>query len=329
MALQYGFFNSVSGDRKYNADSFNNFFEGLISANGIFENVGERFAVSAGTGLSVNVGTGKAMVNSCWAKNDATITLTVDNAHNLLPRYDVVYLQYNASSRDITLGYRAGTPASTPVKPTPTRSATTYEIFLAYIYVAPNATNLTAANIQDCRYNTKLCGVITGLIKQVDTSTLYNQYLTKFNELVAMMDAWKTAQQNAYDEWFNGLTSKLNVNTYITRNVETVFTTEDNTHYIEVPESLNYEEGDVLDIFVGGVLFVEDLDYELIKVNNVLNVNIYFNLTKNQPVTFYNIKSKIGDPATSSGTNYDNVLVASMASESVNDNVTVDTVILE
>lgn len=296
MAITYGFFNSVSGDRKYNADTFNNFFEGLIASDGIFENVGYNFAVQAKSGLSVEVLSGKAMVNGCWVKNDATTTITCNAAHNLYSRYDVISLEHNTTNRNITLKYRTGTPSSNPIKPAPIRTSVQHEIILAYILIKPNATTITAANIEDCRYNTDICGVITGLIEQVDTTTLYNQYAAQFSELMANMNEWKAAEQAAFETWFNSLTQQLNVNTYITKKVETVFTTADNTHYIAVPSSLEYEAGDVLEVFVGGVLFVEGLDYELITKDGALTVNIYFNLTKNQPVTFYNIKSKIGNP---------------------------------
>lgn len=31
MAVTYGFFNSVNGDRKYNADQMSSYFEGLVT----------------------------------------------------------------------------------------------------------------------------------------------------------------------------------------------------------------------------------------------------------------------------------------------------------
>ena len=36
--IRYGFFNSESGDRVYNADDFSNFFEGVIG-DGIFKKI--------------------------------------------------------------------------------------------------------------------------------------------------------------------------------------------------------------------------------------------------------------------------------------------------
>ena len=47
--LTSGFFNSVDGDRKYNAEQMSQMFEGLIG-DGIFESVGGKFKVSANSG---------------------------------------------------------------------------------------------------------------------------------------------------------------------------------------------------------------------------------------------------------------------------------------
>lgn len=296
MALTYGFFNSVDGDRKYNADSFNSFFEGLISSNGIFENVGGRLEVMAsGNGLNVTIGTGKALVKNCWVKNDSATTLTCNAAHNLLARYDTIYLERSEINRNIEIKYAVGTPASNPTKAKPIRNSTVYQLILAYIYIPANLTKITSANIEDCRYNTNLCGVISGLVKQVDTTTLYKQYEAAFKELKTELEAWQVEQKAEYEKWLNALTEKLNVNTYIEKSVENVITSSD-TSYIDIPTSLNYKNGDVLQIFINGVLFVEGIDYE-IRINpstNKTSMHIFYSLTKNQIVTFNNLKSKIG-----------------------------------
>lgn len=294
--ITYGFFNSVNGDRTYNADSFNDFFEGLISSNGIFENVLDAFKVTPGAGMAVNVGAGKAMVNNCWVKNDAKEAVEIVAANPYLSRYDAITLRYDATKRTVTLEYILGSAMSEPVKPTPERATSVYEIVLAYILVKANATTITAANIEDCRYNTNLCGVITGLIEQVDTTALYNQYNAKFKALESDLKDWQTAQQTAFENWYSALTTNLNVNTYIDRKVATVTTAQDGTNYIDLPAALEYASGDILEVFVGGVLFVEGLDYEM-RTNEITNtpmIYIYFDLKKDQPVTFYNYKSKIG-----------------------------------
>lgn len=294
--ISYGFFNSVNGDRKYNASSFNNFFEGLISSNGIFEQVDDAFKVTPANALTLHVGSGKAMVNSCWVKSDATENVTLDAAHNLLPRYDAIVLRYSITTRNVSLNVVKGTPASTPVKPAPTRDVGTYEIILAYIYVKANMSTITMADIQDCRYDTDLCGVITGLIKQVDTSTLYQQYAAQFQQMMTQMAAWEAQQKAAFETWFASLSDQLNVNTYIQKSQYNVLVGDNGAQYIDVPASLNYANGDILEVFVGGVLFVENLDWEMRtnEVENIPMIYIYNRIDKGQTVTFYCLKSKIG-----------------------------------
>ena len=55
--IKYGFFNSVGGDRKYNADDISNFFVKLIS-DGVFATPATCMQVTAGTGLNVAVAAG-------------------------------------------------------------------------------------------------------------------------------------------------------------------------------------------------------------------------------------------------------------------------------
>lgn len=70
MPVTYGFFNSVEGDRRYDADQMSNYFKGLIS-NGVYEGVGSALQVLAGTGMSVNVQTGRAIIDCKWINLDA------------------------------------------------------------------------------------------------------------------------------------------------------------------------------------------------------------------------------------------------------------------
>ena len=47
MSITSGFFNSVNGDRTYNADQMSTYFKGLIGS-GVYENVGGALQVLAG-----------------------------------------------------------------------------------------------------------------------------------------------------------------------------------------------------------------------------------------------------------------------------------------
>ena len=165
MAITYGFFNSQNSDRTYDADDFNTCFEGLISQNGVFQNADNAFAVSAGsTGLTVNVGTGKAMVQSHWVKSDAVVTLSLSAANSILSRYDMITLRYDATNRNISLQVTEGTSSSNPEYPMPEQTADLYEIVLAYVYVVAGASSITSQNIIDTRADTSICGYIYSLL---------------------------------------------------------------------------------------------------------------------------------------------------------------------
>lgn len=65
MAISSGFYNSVNGDRTYDADQFGSLFDGII-APGVFPNVGDKFRVRpTNNGMSVYVGAGKAWLDCC------------------------------------------------------------------------------------------------------------------------------------------------------------------------------------------------------------------------------------------------------------------------
>ena len=70
MAITYGFFNSMGGDRTYNADQMSEYFSGLIS-DGVFENVGDALQVIPGDGMTAKVKTGRAIIKCKWLENDA------------------------------------------------------------------------------------------------------------------------------------------------------------------------------------------------------------------------------------------------------------------
>lgn len=299
--LSSGFFNSVSADRPYNAESFNTFFEGLISKDGIFENVGNKFTVSVGSGLTLNIASGKALVNNCWVRNTAVETITLDAAHSLFSRYDMITLRWDNSTRTVTLEKTTGTPASVPTKPDPIRTSNQYEIVLAYVLVRPNATAISQGNITDCRYDSELCGTVTGLIKQVNIDTLYAQFASQFQALSNQMEEWEQTQQESYNTWFNTLTEDLVVNAGLSRSIANFKTTRaDGTQYIDVPTSLGYSTGDILEVYVNGLLLIEGSDYDLTvnEVENVPMIYLYSDVEKDNMITFCRLRlNNAGEPA--------------------------------
>ena len=157
MAVTYGFFNSVNGDRKYNAEQMSEYFRGIINE-GVYQHLDGGLAVTAGTGLAVNVAAGRAIIQNRWVQNSAAMSLTIAAASETYARKDAVVIRLNWSSRSISIVVKTGTPAASPVAPSMTRNSTTYEMALAYVNVAANATSVT---VTDKRSDSTVCGWVT------------------------------------------------------------------------------------------------------------------------------------------------------------------------
>ena len=196
MAWNFGFFNSVNGDRVYNAEQLSKMFEGLIS-NGVYESVGNKLAVQPNSGMTIQIASGRGYFNHHWVSNDNEYLLALEASDVTLSRYAAICIRVDNTDavRSAVPYIKYGEYATNPVKPTMGRSDLVNEYCLAYILIRARATAITAADIEDTRFDTDLCGWVTGLITQVNTTTLYEQWEAMFND------------------WFNNLTSLINENT--------------------------------------------------------------------------------------------------------------------
>lgn len=181
MAIRSGFFNSVNGDRRYLADNFAEYFASFIG-NGVFANPSNTFQVYEKENMIVNVKAGKAWINGYIAVNDGDYNLTITNADGVLNRIDRIVLRLDFNVRAINIAVKKGAFASTPVAPTLQRDAEVYELVLADVYVGKGITRITQSNITDQRMNKDLCGVVKGTVDQIDTTDLFNQYGSAFQE---------------------------------------------------------------------------------------------------------------------------------------------------
>jgi hypothetical protein len=189
----YGFFNSINGDRTYNAQQMSEIFEGLIT-DGVYEAVGNKLAVQANSGMTIQIATGRGWFANRWVNNDTEYLLTLEASDVTLNRYCAVCVRVDESDggRTATPYLKYGEFATTPVKPTMERTETIKEYCLAYVLIKAGASEITAADIEDTRANAELCGWVTGLIKQLDANTLFEQYkaifFNWFNNLEEYMD---------------------------------------------------------------------------------------------------------------------------------------------
>lgn len=194
MAFTCGFFNSENGDRKYNAEQMSAIFDGII-ADGVFTTIGDHMAVSAGTGMQVLVGTGKAWFDHTWNVNDAVYPLAIAASDVTLSRIDAIVLETNHSDsvRLNKLRVVQGTVASSPVKPTLTNSEKVHQHPLAWVTVKPGVTQIAASAIENA-VGTSACPFVTGIIATTSIDDLFNQWNGEF------------------DEWFDNLKAQLSDN---------------------------------------------------------------------------------------------------------------------
>ena len=288
MSTSYGFFNSLNGDRVYNADDVNTYLEGLISPWGIYANVGDMLQVTAGTGMSVNVGSGKASVNHHWFKSTAAEALALSVAHPILNRYDVVALRLDYTERSVGLIIIEGTPASAPSIPNVIRNDSFFDLRLANVYIPAGSTQVLQSNINDRRYNRESCGFIAGLIEQLDLTAFGAQY-----------NAWMRQQTAAFEAWFDTLTEQLNVNTYLQEYRKR--TTGTSAQLQNIPLDMTgyvYQDTDILFVTLNGLARAEGTDYTIITTGATPSIRFNFTGSSSLPneVSIRAIKSKIGEP---------------------------------
>lgn len=298
--LKAGFYNAVlvdgEPDRVYNADEVNDFLEGLISNNGVFANVSTACQVLSGSGLNVVVKAGKGMVDNHWFRIESDVTLDLEAADVILNRIDSVVVKNSNTDRKITLQIKKGTLATNPTPPTLTRTEDEYEICLANILVNKNVTVISQSMITDTRPNNNVCGWITGLINQMDTTTLFNQYEEAqnnfINEKTTEYNEWETNQQTNFDNWFNGIQDEVK-STTLYREYQAVYkTVSSREQVITIPSSINYIHNglDVLNVFINGRRLIKDVEYSMSSDGASINLTTALDVVGTD-VEFVNKKS--------------------------------------
>lgn len=168
MALTSGFYNSVNGDRKYNAEQLSSIFDGLIN-DGILYNVGNRFNITALSGNNIQIGSGRAWFNHTWVYNDSNYTISLEDSSPLLNRIDAVVLEINRNSdiRSSQIMIIKGEESSSPSNPTLIKNEYQNQYPLAYIYRKANSSSITQEDIT-IKVGTEECPYVTGILPVED-----------------------------------------------------------------------------------------------------------------------------------------------------------------
>lgn len=213
MSVSSGFFNSLNGDRKYNAAQMSAIFDGLI-IDGVFASIGTAFAVKAAGGLTVNVGIGKAWFDHTWTVNDSILPMTAPEAEVLLDRIDAVVLEVNGmeSVRNNTIKFVKGNPSSAPSRPTLTNEGNVHQYPLCYIYRKYGTAVINQADITPM-VGTESTPFVTGILQTISLDELFGKWqdeLDRFTDARSKeVDDWIAQEESDFTAWFNKMKADL------------------------------------------------------------------------------------------------------------------------
>lgn len=199
-AKDYGyFFNSNNSDRKYNAESFEEWLKPFFLT-GVFN--GEMQVKAQSTpAMKVTVSSGYANLDGIPAYWPDDNVITIDTASGIYPRIDTIVLRRDNTNRAVSIEYVKGTASGSPQPVAPTRDSDIFELVLAQILVGTGVTEITTADITDTRMDSDLCGWVAATVDQID-----------FDQIKAQFDAWQAVNQAQFEYWFQHLQDELDDN---------------------------------------------------------------------------------------------------------------------
>lgn len=182
------FWDSVSGDRKYNSDAFTELISNYFTT-GVFNG---SLKVVHDTDMTIEVLSGWVNIEGRCKKFAQTDDLILEAAHSQYPRNDAVIVYADYVNRNIGIRVQTGSySGQTAPLYTPVRTSEMYELILAYVYVGAGVTEIDQSNITDKRFDTSVCGIVTGTVEQIDLGTITSQFTT------------------AFTNWFQGIKGQL------------------------------------------------------------------------------------------------------------------------
>lgn len=209
-----GFYDSLNGDRRYGSISFGSIFDGVVRE-GVFMSIGTCLQVTAGNGMGIIVGAGRAWFNKTWTLNDAPYPMELSKSEVLLGRIDAVILEVNQtrSVRNNTIKIIQGAASGNPTRPALKKSGGIYQYPLAYISVGAGVTSIRTADITNM-VGTSETPFVTGILETINIDSLIAQwgdqwrefYEFQTNEILTTNQIWK----NQWDDYYKAKTKEIN-----------------------------------------------------------------------------------------------------------------------
>ncbi len=189
-------------DRAVSSAPLRKLIKSLFS-DGVLPNPSTNLQVSAATGMTVVVNPGFATCNGCLKLEETKRTLAVQASNTVYDRIDTVVLRLNDndSERICDLYVKEGVPATSPVRPSLTRSVSVWELGLADLFIVKNSTAISNQRITDTRYESERCGIMSS-ISEFDTTTIYQQ-------IQADLAGFEDEEQSEFMAWFEDIRGQL------------------------------------------------------------------------------------------------------------------------
>lgn len=186
-------FDSINHDRTMSSASFRKLFRSFFT-NGIFST--NDFYVTANNSMSLTVGTGNASINGAFYPVNNNVTLTIDSSSGTFDRYDAIAIEFNLTDRQFYLKVVKG--VSDSKWPTPIRTDSVYQLFIAVVKVAKGSTALTQENVSDTRGDSWYCGYVTSTGSQEHFEKELQELKTQINNLnnLNKWSDWKSCGKN-------------------------------------------------------------------------------------------------------------------------------------
>lgn len=194
MAEKSGFFNARETedgtyDREYDAEQFAEYFANFIS-NGVYANPANQLKVvfddSPNKPFVVIVRKGKAYIDGYWYELTEDMEIAIPANTKAYIVKDVIRCTLDKAERKVSIVLEEDVTSDHP-----TNNNNRHDLILSTIIVQPNASKLNAKDITDKRPDKTYCGFVTGVIDQIDTTELFQQY------------------DDAFQNWFNEMKDQL------------------------------------------------------------------------------------------------------------------------
>lgn len=185
MAEYSGFFNAkeldTGGyDREYDAEQFADYFSRFIS-NGVFGNPANNLQVvyldNSEKPFNVTIKKGSAFIEGYWYELTEDMEVEIPANTQATQAMHTICCTLDKQERKVYVRLRENV-----VSDLPERTENVFDLVLSRITVQSNASKLNASDIVDRRANNDYCGFVVGLVSQIDTTDLFNQYDSAFNE---------------------------------------------------------------------------------------------------------------------------------------------------